>query len=227
MNATRTPAQIEASRTNGALSHGPVTEEGRSRSSENATKHGIFSQKVIIHGESQEEFDKLADSIMSRWKPATFEEEEAVRELVILRWRIRRCFAFEARLCGSAPEHDILTGAEHQFKAMDQVSKYQARLRRMESSGEKRLTEIQEARKAIENSEALKRREQQQQAARYRQRVKQHLIAAGIMTDATERTQTVEQFLGVEKLPENLQHVSELLKAAIEKHRQPKQNKAA
>src|SRR5947209_18568690 len=110
---TRTTAQIEASKINGARSQGPATPEGKDRSSQNATTHGIFSQKLIIAGESQEDFDKLAQSLSDRWKPATFEEEEAVRELIVLRWRIRRCFNVEATLCGSTPEGDILTGTEH------------------------------------------------------------------------------------------------------------------
>ena len=38
MPAARTPAQIEASRRNGARSRGPVTEEGKARASRNALK---------------------------------------------------------------------------------------------------------------------------------------------------------------------------------------------
>src|SRR5689334_21021104 len=102
MSSARTERQKNASRTNGAHSNGPVTGEGKLRSSQNSTTHGIFSKRVIIDGESDEEFQQLAESINARWSPATEEEQEAVRELILLRWRIRRA---------SMVETNLLTGA--------------------------------------------------------------------------------------------------------------------
>src|SRR3954471_3495512 len=132
MNSARTQLQKDASRTNGALSNGPVTGEGKARSSQNATKHGIFSKKVIVEGESQEEFEQLAESINARWSPATEEEQEAVRELIHLRWRIRRASTVETTLLTASSEGDLSNTAKEMFKTMDNVSKYQARLRRLE-----------------------------------------------------------------------------------------------
>ena len=54
-----TPAQILASQTNGAKSRGPVTPEGRDRSSRNSCKHGLSSTRVVLAGESQEEWESL------------------------------------------------------------------------------------------------------------------------------------------------------------------------
>jgi len=84
---SRTNAQSEASRRNGALSHGPATEDGRSRSAQNATTHGIFSSQVILPGEDPAEFHELEKAITNRLEP-TAEESEIVRELIVLRWRI-------------------------------------------------------------------------------------------------------------------------------------------
>src|SRR3954454_7319656 len=112
MNSARTQKQKDASRTNGAQSNGPVTGEGKARSSQNATKHGIFSKKVIVEGESQEEFEQLAESINARWSPATEEEQEAVRELILLRWRIRRASSVETTLLAAGSEGDLSSTAK-------------------------------------------------------------------------------------------------------------------
>src|SRR4051795_11116675 len=48
MPATRSPAQIEASRRNGARSKGPVTPEGKERASRNALKHGLTATYHLV-----------------------------------------------------------------------------------------------------------------------------------------------------------------------------------
>jgi len=58
MSTQRSDAQIEASRINGALSRGPVTEEGKASSSRNATRHGLLSNTILIAGESRTDFDR-------------------------------------------------------------------------------------------------------------------------------------------------------------------------
>jgi hypothetical protein len=52
----RSPAQIEASQRNGALSHGPKTEEGEAISSRNSTTHGLLANSIVTAGESHQGF---------------------------------------------------------------------------------------------------------------------------------------------------------------------------
>ena len=64
-----TPAQILANRENALHSTGPVTSEGKSRSAQNATKHGLTSKSVVLPNESEEEYDEFRDSLVADLEP--------------------------------------------------------------------------------------------------------------------------------------------------------------
>jgi hypothetical protein len=87
-----------ASRENGAQSHGPVTPEGKQRSSQNAVKHGLSSRRILVAGESEEDLQFLRVSWMRQLQPYTPAEREVVEEVVAAEWRIRRCQEAEASL---------------------------------------------------------------------------------------------------------------------------------
>jgi hypothetical protein len=86
----RTPAQLDASRRNGAQSRGPVTTAGKSTSSKNATTHGLYASTTVLASESQSDFNHLRDSFLDRFLPADPIELELVEGLVKSRWLIRR-----------------------------------------------------------------------------------------------------------------------------------------
>jgi hypothetical protein len=91
-------SRSDASRANGAKSKGPVTPEGKARSSRNALKDGLTaaSQRIVLEGfdvlpgESQEDFEALLDSHVTHFQPVGALEQELVRTLAITRWRLRR-----------------------------------------------------------------------------------------------------------------------------------------
>jgi hypothetical protein len=63
-------SRAEAARENGRKSRGPITPEGKARSSQNALKHGLSSRRVVIGEEQQEEWLELRDACRETLKPA-------------------------------------------------------------------------------------------------------------------------------------------------------------
>jgi len=84
-------AQLAANRANAQKSTGPRTEEGKARSSQNATTHGLYSQHSdILDGECREEFNRLRDDYYARFKPVDNLEDQLVYNMVMAEWHIRR-----------------------------------------------------------------------------------------------------------------------------------------
>jgi hypothetical protein len=84
-----------ASRTNGAKSLGPVTEDGKQASSRNSLNHGFNSKRVVLPGESQEEFDQLLTAYLDEHQPETPTEHTFIENMAIARWRQHRVWALE------------------------------------------------------------------------------------------------------------------------------------
>jgi hypothetical protein len=90
-----TELQQVASRTNGAKSRGPITEKGRQASSQNSRTHGLLSKKVVLAGESQEEFDALLASFLDEHQPETPTEHDFIEKMAAARWRQERVWNCE------------------------------------------------------------------------------------------------------------------------------------
>ena len=65
----RSDKQIEASRRNGTLSHGPITLEGKSITSRNAITHGLQARDILLRHESPQQFEQLLNSNLARFAP--------------------------------------------------------------------------------------------------------------------------------------------------------------
>ena len=63
------PAQFAANAANAQHSTGPRTPEGKTRSSLNASKHGLTAREVVIAPGEQPEFDDLLASFQADVKP--------------------------------------------------------------------------------------------------------------------------------------------------------------
>ena len=64
-------SQIAASRANGARSRGPVSPDGKARSSRNSTSHGLLARAILLDGESRDRFNNLVQLLNEALKPET------------------------------------------------------------------------------------------------------------------------------------------------------------
>jgi len=88
----------EASRINGAKSQGPVTPEGKARSSMNALTHGLTAADICIAVENPDEFNKFQQEYFDEFQPQTRVERDLVTELISARWRQERLWSFDAAI---------------------------------------------------------------------------------------------------------------------------------
>ncbi|MDG1096987.1 MAG: hypothetical protein P8N23_05150 [Methylophilaceae bacterium] len=72
---------------NSKRSGGPKTAEGKLSAARNSLKFGAYSMQVVIPGESEEEFQHLADQFTISFRPADIAEAAMVLELASLTWK--------------------------------------------------------------------------------------------------------------------------------------------
>ncbi|MGH7291362.1 MAG: hypothetical protein ACREJT_09135, partial [Myxococcota bacterium] len=101
----RGPAQIEAARRNGARSRGPVTAEGKARSSRNALKHGLAAlQHFVLEDEAPSELEELTARLMAECGPESEIEARLVKRMAIAFWKSERAERIEVALFDAAPK---------------------------------------------------------------------------------------------------------------------------
>jgi hypothetical protein len=90
--------QIEANHRNAQLSSGPVTEEGKRRSRQNAVRHGLTAETVIDALEDAEDYAAFEMAVTADYDAQSAVERELVLRLASLLWRLRRATAIESGL---------------------------------------------------------------------------------------------------------------------------------
>jgi hypothetical protein len=86
----------EASRINGAKSHGPVTPAGKARSATNSRKHGLTAKFFLLPLEDPSAFEELHAAYLEEFAPQSVAEQDCVEEMVAAVYRQRRLWALEA-----------------------------------------------------------------------------------------------------------------------------------
>jgi hypothetical protein len=90
--------QIEANRRNACLSTGPVTEEGKRKSRQNAVRHGLTAETVIEALEDADDYAAFELAITTDFEAESAVARELVLRLASLLWRLRRATAIETGL---------------------------------------------------------------------------------------------------------------------------------
>ena len=90
-----TRLQRKANRKNARQSTGPSTPEGKARSSQNATTHGLFARDVVLPDENPQEFlDSIAELEQELGAVGGF-ERRLVHYIACTEWRLRRLVRLE------------------------------------------------------------------------------------------------------------------------------------
>jgi hypothetical protein len=97
--------QIEANRRNARLSTGPVTEEGKRKSRQNALRHGLTAETVIDALEDAEDYAAFEMAVTADYDAESAVERELVLRLASLLWRLRRATAIESGLFKIQAKH--------------------------------------------------------------------------------------------------------------------------
>ena len=123
------PAQLAANAANARHSTGPRTTEGKNRSSQNASRHGLTAREVLIAPGEQEEFDHLVADYQADVKPQGAIQQTLFNQLVSADWNLRRIGRMEAELCAGASYNDLLANHDLQNQ-LERLARHQTRLER-------------------------------------------------------------------------------------------------
>jgi hypothetical protein len=94
--------QVEANRRNATLSTGPTSMGGQGRASQNAAKHGLTAEKIVLKDESAAKFEELRQGFIHELKPEGDIEACLAERIVICEWRLLRVPKYEASMVEEA-----------------------------------------------------------------------------------------------------------------------------
>jgi len=142
-----TSAQVTANLANAQHSTGPRTDAGKAASAANSLKHGLTAKSVLLPGEDEAAYRKMCEGMISSFNPGNEPEQDLVQLLCDTQWRLQRCGRIEAAILSE----DVVD-----FKAIDIISKHEARLKKQYSATLKEARDLIDTR-LTRQDEALKK----------------------------------------------------------------------
>ena len=157
-DSTRTEAQQAASRTNGALGHGPTTEAGKQRSSQNARRHDFFTKIDLLPNEDQEEFYMLLHAFTQDHNPQNATERFYVHEMADAAFRLGRVRRHAADIQSKAAEDmsDAFEKLAEEGKSLQLCLRYEKHFQRQFDNAIKMILSLRKQTKQTAPSEDLK-----------------------------------------------------------------------
>ncbi|HKD06263.1 MAG TPA: hypothetical protein VKB79_10225 [Bryobacteraceae bacterium] len=102
---------------------GPRTEAGKSISSKNALKSGLYTTQNFVLPDEVPEYEQSRQDLMEDLEPEGILEQTYADEILGAHWRLRRCRILEAALAAQAVEDESLDDAaiEKRQKSIDRA----------------------------------------------------------------------------------------------------------
>ena len=114
--------QKTANRANAQKSTGPRTDNGKSRSAQNALQHGLTATTSVLPDEDEAVFEALHERMLHYFDPISILEEELVEDLVRVLWRLRRVPQVEAGIFQEAHHRAAIDGMKDALHRMEMDS---------------------------------------------------------------------------------------------------------
>jgi len=103
-----TELKMQANRANAQSSTGPRTSQGKARSAQNACKHGLTAQQLMVRPEEREQFEELLAHYRSEIDPRGSIQQTLFDELVAAAWNLRRVRILQSQIDMLDPQSDRL-----------------------------------------------------------------------------------------------------------------------
>jgi len=157
-NNTRTEAQQAASRSNGSQGHGPVTEAGKQRSSQNARRHDFFTKIDLLPNEDQEEFYMLLHAFTQDHNPQNATERFYVHEMADAAFRLGRVRRHAADIQSKAAEDmsDAFEKLAEEGKSLQLCLRYERHFQRQFDNAIKMILALRKQVKQATQNEQIK-----------------------------------------------------------------------
>ena len=157
MPTSPSPAQIEASRANGARSGGPATPAGKARAAMSAVRHGLSGRIFfLLADEDPAEFAAHEATWLAVWAPRDLHEREAALAAIRTMWREIRADRLEASVLGELFAADSLpdpaeraAARDRAFKALNTLLRYRGRIEREHRQAMAALDELRRRRLTV------------------------------------------------------------------------------
>lgn len=125
-------ARADQSRINGAKSRGPVTQEGKAKSRQNARKHGLTAKLFLVDPADEEAFKEFKFRLIGALAPSDPAQMLLADNIAQVAWKLRQADNIETDLLRDNLEQGetLHSAFTHDSAGILAISVYQARLDR-------------------------------------------------------------------------------------------------